>query len=93
MTIASPPSANEATTGLRTMASVERIATCGWLMIAIVSTLPEEPLLVMVNVPPEISSGESLRVRARLARSLTSRAMARKRFESAERTTGTNRPS
>ena len=66
-----------ATTGLRTMASVEMIATCGWLMIGIVSTEPAEPLLVSVNVPPVISSGLSLRVRARSARSLISRAMAR----------------
>ena len=41
------------------MASVERIATCGWLMIAIVSTEPAEPLLEIVNVPPLISSGIS----------------------------------
>ena len=58
------------------MASVEMIATCGWLMIGIVSTEPAEPLLVMVNVPPEISSGLSLRVRARSARSKISRAIA-----------------
>ena len=61
------------TTGLRTIASVEMIATCGWLMIGIVSTEPAEPLFEMVNVPPEISSGLSLRVRARLARSVISR--------------------
>ena len=28
------------------------IATCGWLMIGIVSTEPAEPLLEIVNVPP-----------------------------------------
>ena len=39
------------------MASVDRIATCGWLMIGIVSTEPAEPLLEIVNVPPLISSG------------------------------------
>ena len=74
--MASPPSAPTVTTGLRTIASVEMIATCGWLMIGIVSTEPAEPLFEMVNVPPEISSGLSLRVRARLARSEISRAMA-----------------
>ena len=60
MTIASSPAGVVATTGLRTIASVDRIATCGWLMIACVSTLPAEPLLEMVNVPPVISSGPEL---------------------------------
>ena len=40
--MASPPSAPFATTGLRTIASVEMIPTCGWLMIGIVSTEPAE---------------------------------------------------
>ena len=52
MAIASPPSGPTATTGLRTIASVEMIATCGWLMIGIVSTEPAEPLFEIVNVPP-----------------------------------------
>ena len=39
------------------------IATCGWLMIAAVSTLPAEPLFEIVNVPPRISSGDSFRER------------------------------
>ena len=76
MAIASAPSAVWATTGRRTMASVEMMPTWGWLMIGIVSTDPAEPLLEIVNVPPWISSGLSLRVRARLARSLISRASA-----------------
>ena len=80
----SPPSAERTTTGLRTIASVDRIATCGWLMIGIVNTLPAEPLLVIVNVPPLISSGLSLRLRARPARSLISRAIARSRLVSAD---------
>ena len=75
------------------IASVERIATCGWLMIGIVSTEPAEPLLEIVNVPPLISSGISFRVLARLARSLISRAMARRRLVSASRITGTMSPS
>ena len=70
MAIASPPSVVATTTGLRVMASVDRIATCGWLMIGIVSTEPAEPLLEIVNVPPLISSGISFFVRARPARSL-----------------------
>ena len=75
------------------MASVDRIATCGWLMIGIVSTEPAEPLLEIVNVPPEISSGISFFVRARPARSLISRAMAPSRLPSAPRITGTISPS
>ena len=92
MAIASPPSGAATTTGLRVIASVERIATCGWLMIAIVSTDPAEPLLEIVNVPPLISSGLSFFVFARPARSLISRAMARRRLVSASRMTGTIRP-
>ena len=80
-------------TGLRTMASVERIATCGWLMIGIVSTDPADPLLEIVNVPPLISSGPSLRDLARSALSQISRAIARSRLVSASRTTGASRPS
>jgi hypothetical protein len=60
---ASAPSGKLTTTGLRTIASVEMMATCGWLMIGIVSTEPAEPLLEIVNVPPWISSGLSLRAR------------------------------
>jgi hypothetical protein len=86
------PSGNATTTGLRTIASVDRIATCGWLMIAMVSTEPAEPLLLIVKVPPEISSGDSLRFLVRDARSLISRASERKRLSSALRTTGTRRP-
>ena len=86
------PSGRATTTGRRMMASVERIATCGWLMIGAVSTEPAEPLFEMVNVPPWISSGLSLRALARAARSLISRAMARSRLVSASRTTGTSRP-
>ena len=48
------------------MASVDRIATWGWLMMAAVSTEPAEPLLEMVNVPPWISSGEQARAWARV---------------------------
>ena len=65
----SDPSGKRNATGLRTMASVLMIATCGWLMIAMVKTEPAEPLLEIVNVPPEISSGDNLRLRARVARS------------------------
>ena len=47
-----------------------------------------DPLLEIVNVPPWISSGLSLRARARLARSLISRASAFSRLVSALRITG-----
>ena len=62
-------------------------------MIGIVSTEPAEPLFEIVNVPPEISSGLSLRVRARLARSEISLASAASRLVSALRITGASRPS
>lgn len=60
----SPPDGRVTTTGRRTIASVDRIATCGWLMIGMVSTDPAEPLLEIVKVPPAISSGDNLRLRA-----------------------------
>ena len=49
------------TTGFSTMASVDKTPTCGWLMMAIVSTEPAEPLLEIVNVASPTSSGVSLR--------------------------------
>ena len=89
MTIASVPSGNVATTGLRMIASVERIATCGWLMIGNVSTEPADPLFEIVNVPPEISSGQQLlRPWPASARSWISRAMAPSRLPSAPRMIG-----
>ena len=93
MAIASPPSVVGTTTGLRVIASVDRIATCGWLITGIVSTDPAEPLLEIVNVPPLISSGINFFVRARLARSLMCSAIALRRRSSASRMTGTMSPS
>src|SRR4029077_4507108 len=86
--IASAPSAVRATAGRRTMLAVELMPPGGWLMIGIVSTDPADPLFEIVNVPPWISSGLSLRERARLARSLISRARALRRLVSALRITG-----
>ncbi len=40
MAIDSLPSGNGTTTGLRETPSVERIATCGWLMMAPVISVP-----------------------------------------------------
>ena len=55
--------------------------------------VPNGPELEMVNVPPEMSSADSFLVRARVARSLISRAMARRRLSSASWMTGASRPS
>src|SRR6185436_6499126 len=68
------------TTGRFLIASVARIATCGWLMIGTVNVVPNGPMFVMVNVPPMISSGPSCFERARAARSSISRAMGRNRL-------------
>ncbi len=46
------------TTGFFEIASVDKIATCGWLITGMVNTEPAEPLFEIVNVPPEISSGD-----------------------------------
>ena len=51
------------------------------------------PTLVIVTVPPVMSSAESFLVRARSASSAMSRAMARSRLSSASWMTGTIRPS
>ena len=45
------------TTGFLTTAPVPRMPTWGWLMIGVSISAPREPVLVMVNVPPESSSG------------------------------------
>ena len=59
--IDSEPSGEVTTTGLRLIPSVERIATWGWAMIGKVKVVPYPPGLVIVNVPPVMSSAESLR--------------------------------
>ena len=59
------PSGRSTTTGRRFTPSVERMATCGWLMTGIVSSVPNGPGLVIVNVPSEMSSGVSFFERAR----------------------------
>ena len=88
----SVPSGSSTTTGFRFTPSVLRIATWGWLITGIVSSVPNGPGLVIVKVPLEMSSGVSFFERARDARSLMSRAMARMRLPSASRITGTMRP-
>ena len=51
------------------MVPTARIATCGWLMIGMPKSVPNEPGLVTVNVPPCTSSGLSCLARARAATS------------------------
>ena len=53
------PSGSSTTTGRRLTPSVDRIATCGWLMIGSVISVPYGPGFVIVNVPPTMSSGLS----------------------------------
>ena len=93
MAMASVPSAPVTTTGLRVTPSVDRIATWGWLMTGITMKVPNGPELEMVNVPPVMSSADSFLVRARVARSEMSRAMARSRLSSASWITGASSPS
>ena len=57
--MASVPSEAVTTTGLRCTPSVERIATCGWLITGNCIIVPYWPGLVMVKVPPAISSADS----------------------------------
>ena len=59
------------TTGRLTIASIERIATSGALMMGIDVTDPNQPVLFTVKVPPWMSSSRSLFERARAARSCT----------------------
>ena len=64
----SEPSGSSMATGRLRTPSVERMATCGWLMTGTVMKVPNGPALVMVKVPPEMSSMVS-----RLARALAAR--------------------
>jgi hypothetical protein len=59
MAMPSDPSGSSTTTGRFLLPSVERIATCGWLMIGAVRNVPNGPGFVIVNVPPAISSAPS----------------------------------
>ena len=92
MAIDSLPWLSVTTTGLRVTPSVLRMATWGWLMIGNCIIVPYCPALVSVNVPPDKSSGDSLRLRARLARSTMSRAIWRRRLPSARWITGASSP-
>jgi hypothetical protein len=74
------------------MAPMPRIATCGWLMTGVPKRLPKTPGLVMVKVPPCVSSGLSFLLRARSARSLAVLASPTRLSWSAFLMTGTSRP-
>ena len=63
------PSDVSMTTGFLRTPSVERIATCGWLMIGAVISVPNVPEFDSVYVPPAKSSGFSRLLRARCAMS------------------------
>ena len=67
--MASVPSGCDDHGGRRFTPSVDRIATCGWLMIGAVRNVPKGPALVIVKVPPVMSSALSFLVRARSASS------------------------
>jgi hypothetical protein len=57
------------TTGFFRTPWVERISTCGWLMIGAVFSVPKVPEFESVYVPPERSSALSRPPRARCASS------------------------
>ena len=86
------PIMSSTTTGRFSTASVARIAVSPGFMIGTLISEPNGPGLVMVNVLPCTSSGWSFLFRARVARSLTARAMPTAFMVSAPRTTGTMRP-
>ena len=66
--------------------------TCGWLMIGVSNSAPRLPVLVSVNVPPARSSGLTLFVRVRAARSAILRARPRDPQVTGVRITGTSSP-
>src|SRR5258708_9035054 len=65
------PSAVSMTTGRFLIAPTARMATWGWLMMGVPIRLPKVPTLVIVKVPPWVSSGLSLLWRALSAREFT----------------------
>ena len=60
------PPAAVTTTGRSTIASMSRIATCGWLITGVAITVPNWPGLVIVKVPSRTSSADRARARARV---------------------------
>ncbi len=74
------------------MLCMPRMALCGGLRMGVLSMLPNTPPLVMVKVPPVISSMLSLPSRALIASSLIFASISARLMRSALRTTGTIRP-
>ena len=79
-------------TGRSTMLCMPRIALCGGLMIGVLSMLPNTPPLVMVKVPPVISSILSFASRALIANRLISASISARLILSAFRMIGTINP-
>jgi hypothetical protein len=88
----SSPSGPATTFGSLTIAPVPRMPTCGWLMIGVSNSAPALPMLVIVNVPPESSSGPILLARVRAATSAIFLASPARLRSSAFLMTGTSRP-
>ena len=78
--------------GRSSILCIPRMALCGILMIGVLINDPNTPPLVMVNVPPCISSIEILRSRVLMASSLNSLEICTRSFLSASRSTGTIKP-
>src|SRR5690606_33310191 len=79
-------------TGRSMMLCIPRMADCGALMMGVDIIEPKTPPLVMVKVPPVISSMVSLLSRALVASSTTAFSMAWSESESVFRMTGTTNP-
>src|SRR5690606_14098382 len=79
-------------TGLSMILCIPKIPDCGGLIIGVDNIEPKTPPLVMVNVPPVISSTVILPSLARVANLLISASMPLKVNNSAFRTTGTINP-
>ena len=80
------------TTARLTTVPVPRMATWGWLMIGVSNSAPRLPVLVIVKVPPESSSGPILLVRVRSATSAILRASPAIERSPASLITGVSRP-
>ena len=80
------------TTGRFSTVPMDRMATCGWLMIGRPNCAPSWPGLVIVNVPACTSSGLSCLARARSARSAIALLKSTALRVSACLTTGTINP-
>ena len=69
-----------------------RMALCGGLMMGVPMSEPKVPPLLMVKLPPAMSSSEMASARAFLASSPIASSACAKDMRSALRSTGTTRP-